>query len=190
MSAEIDDLDALVRDLRARGPSPARAGLAQELMAEFDRTAAPRRLGRTLRRTALAAAAALLIASAALLLRSGGGRSWSEPSERVAVASLRSLRLELAALSAAVAAGPRPAEPPPEPLPEPPPGLAEALGPSVSRTYLAAGQDPALLRLLAAGQREVADPAGARERYQRLLDDYGDGPAAAVARSRLAALPR
>jgi len=65
-----------------------------------------------------------------------------------------------------------------------PGSLAEKLRPDLEAT----GNDPGLLRLVAARRLEGLDDAGALNRYRALVERYAESPAAVVAKQRIESL--
>lgn len=191
MNERDDLLEREIREFAAVSPPPERPGLRADLLAEFDRGARVARVsGRWRRLTAPAAAAVLLFAAVRLILvPAEPPRAGETAAERLAAltaeldeiaAGVARLRLAQArAAAAAPAAAEQPAGEPRETESDP-----------FLRAYAALGSDPALLRLASARAFETVDAAQAARRYHELLDQYGESPAAAVARARLDSLHR
>lgn len=186
MNERDDLLEREIRGFAAVSPPPERPGLRADLLAEFERCfarARRRRLGQWI--ATAAAAALLLVAALGLALAPSKPR----PPTRSGREGLAALSASIERLAAEVAllqrSTPRP--PAPEAAGDEPPAEGED---RFLRAFVLLDRDPALLRLASARAFEAIDPAQAARRYHELLDQYGESPAAAVARARLDSLNR
>lgn len=170
--------------LRQCDPPPERPGLRGELLAAFDRTQSGRRRPGWWRRAV--AAAVLLIVASQLIDRE---RPVSIPRVGEDVAALVELQARLDRIELGIrrldrqrqARAVRTAS---EGSTASTSGIADALPPALAES------DPALLRLMSARPWEAIDPAVALARYGELLELFPLGPAASVARDRIARLSR
>jgi hypothetical protein len=171
--------------LRAKEPVPERPSLRAELLLAYAREFRPQSSLARARRAALVLSAAALVIAACLL----GARDW-HPADRVAprgAADLARLELRIDLLQARLLVPPRPPTAAFQPAQPAQPEPAEEWSSQV-RLLALADRDPALFRLVSARTFETIDRQAAAGRYRQLLNDYAGGPAADVARDRLAFL--
>lgn len=181
-----DPLEAALKAYREQPVPPAREGLEDELVAAFDR-AFPPRVALVRRGAAVLAAAAVVLVA----LRLGVAPPVPSPIAVVVAQEsdehgllLARLDARLDALLATFDAGALRA-------PSPRDATRDAPRASAADLFEARAQDdPALYRLASARAYEEDDPAAAARRYRELLALDASGPAAEVARRRLAVLNR
>lgn len=204
-----DPIDRGIEQLRDREPAPPRASLSEEILAQFDRqlgsipSAGKERPGPRLVRAGVGRGFARVAAAAVLLLiplhlaRQEFKAAFERDAGTLAEAEMALLEWRLEELERRVSAhrwepvvaSDRPAEEPVESVKDDP---ADRFGgPDGGERLLAlAGDDPAILRLTAARAFEELNADAAARRYREVVERYADGPAAEVARERLAKLAR
>lgn len=174
-SPDRGDLAAALFALRTIPVPPANEATRARILSAFDReqsTVALRRRGRSRYAPRGLVAAAVLVAFSWSLFQRAPDEFdvWKSIETRLAALEVRTERASL------------------ERSPKPvisvefaPGSLAERLRPDFEVT----GNDPGLLRLVAARRLEGLDDAGALTRYRELVERYAESPAAVVAKQRI-----